>query len=89
MVILAWGSYGIWANDLPVPTKNGYLYHFRGIAAVLASCAMLAVVISLLSLVADHFDVRNNEIWYRRIAFVAEIVGFLIFLSAILFNVLT
>ena len=88
LLILAWGSYGIWADDLIVPTKRGNGLHLHGAAAVLMFCAMVASVLNLLSVVVDHFDVRNNEITYRRMAFGTQLVGWALFAAAIVTHVL-
>ena len=50
-------------------------------------CAMVASVLNLLSVVLDHFDIRNNEIMYRRIAFATQAVGWVLFAAAIVVHV--
>jgi hypothetical protein len=42
-------------------------------AAMVCACAVL------LSVVADHYDRRNNEINYRRFARIGKISGWLLF----------
>jgi hypothetical protein len=78
LAILAWGSYGIWADDLVVPTKRNGV-HLQGIAALIMFGAMVAAALNLLSVVVDHFDLRNNELSYRRIAFGSQLIGWLLF----------
>jgi hypothetical protein len=85
LVLIAWGSYGLWADDLLVPVgKRGYALHLHGSAAVVMFFALIAAVVNLLAVVFDHFDVRNNELTYRRIAFGTQIVGWTLFVSAVL-----
>ena len=87
LMILAWGTYGLWTDDLIVPTKRGNGIHLYGTAAVIMFCAMVASVLNLLSVVLDHFDIRNNEIMYRRIAFATQAVGWVLFAAAIVVHV--
>jgi hypothetical protein len=44
-------------------------------------------VLNLLVVVADHFDIRNNESFYRRLAFGTQLVGWVLFGLAILVHV--
>jgi hypothetical protein len=88
LLILAWGSYGLWADDLIIPTKRGNGMHLHGTGALIMFCAMVASVLNLLTVVADHFDLRNNEHFYRRVAFCSQLVGWVLFGVAILISVL-
>ena len=82
--IICWGAYGLWEDDLIVPvSKRGDAMHFSGTSAVIMFCAMVAAVLNLLAIIFDHFDVRNNELTYRRIAFGTQVLGALLFAVAI------
>ena len=88
LLILAWGSYGLWADELIVPiSKRGEALYLHGTAAVVMFCAMVSSVLNLLAVVMDHFDTRNNEITYRRIAFGTQVLGWVLFGSAILVHI--
>ena len=87
LLILAWGAYGLWADDLIVPTKRGNGIHLHGTAAVIMFGAMIASVLNLLAVVADHIDIRNNELAYRRFAFGTQVSGWMLFAAAILVHV--
>lgn len=89
LAILAWGSYGIWADDLIVPTKRGNGLHLHGTAALLMFGAMVAAAMNFLSVVVDHFDLRNNELSYRRFAFASQIIGWILFGMAIATHILS
>jgi hypothetical protein len=88
LLILAWGAYGLWADDLIVPTKRGNGIHLHGNPAVTMFCAMVASVLNLLFVVLDHFDIRNNELTYRRIAFGTQFFGWALFAAAIFVHLL-
>ena len=82
--IICWGAYGLWADDLVVPiSKRGSGIHFHGTSAVIMFLAMVAAARNLLAIIMDHFDIRNNELTYRRIAFGTQLVGVLLFAVAI------
>jgi len=84
LLIIAWGSYGLWVDDLIVPVgKRGNVIHLHGTAAAIMFCAMVAAALNLLTVIIDHIDIRNNELSYRRIAFCTQLVGWLLFASAI------
>ena len=84
LLLLLWGGFGLWADDLVVPvSKRGAALHLHGAAAVVMFCAMLAATANLLSVVLDHFDIRNNELSYRRVAFFSQAVGWLLFAAAL------
>lgn len=89
LLIIAWGSYGLWADDLIVPvSKRGHEIHLNGTAAVIMFCAMVSAALNLLTVIVDHIDIRNNELTYRRIAFGTQLVGWLLFASAIFVHML-
>lgn len=84
LLILAWGSYGLWADDLLIPVgRRGAALHLHGTAAVVMFCAMVFAVLNLLAVIVDHFDVRNNELAYRRAAFGTQVAAWLLFAVAI------
>jgi hypothetical protein len=85
LLIIAWGSYGLWADDLIVPvSKRGNAIHLHGTAAVIMFCAMVAAALNLLMVIVDHIDIRNNELTYRRIAVCTQFVAWVLFVAAIL-----
>jgi len=87
LLIMAWGSYGIWADDLIVPTKRGGI-HLHGTAALIMFGAIAAAALNFFSVVLDHLDTRNNELSYRRIAFGTQLLGWILFGIAIIVHIL-
>jgi hypothetical protein len=84
LLLLCWGGFGLWTNDLIVPvSKRGAALHLQGTAAVIMFCALVAATVNLLSVVLDHFDIRNNELSYRRLAFFTQALGWLLFAAAL------
>ncbi len=85
LLLLCWGGYGLWTNDLVVPiSKRGAALHLQGAAAVVMFCALVAATANLFSVVLDHFDIRNNELSYRRFAFFTQALGWLFFGAALI-----
>ena len=84
LLLLCWGGVGLWTNDLVVPiSKRGAALHLQGPAAIVMFCALVAATVNLLSVVLDHFDIRNNELSYRRFAFFTQALGWLLFGAAL------
>lgn len=82
LLIIGWGSYGIWADDLIVPTKRGNGIHLHGTAAMIMFAAMVVAALNFFSVVVDHYDLRNNELNYRRFAFATQALAWLLVVLA-------
>lgn len=64
LAVLAYGTAGLIANDIYLPGRRGSGMHFYGVSAWLAFGAITCAAIGLLSVIADHYDRRNNELAY-------------------------
>ena len=74
-LLIAYGGYGVWADDLYIPGKSHTGIHSHDLSAWLMYGAMLCGSLSLFSVLADHHDKRNNEQHYRVFAGVGRYVG--------------
>ena len=77
-VIIALGAIGLTTGELLIPGKrtsgpNGVA--LQGLPAWVMYAAMICACAVLLSVFADHYDRRNNEISYRRFAQIGKILG--------------
>lgn len=79
VTLLAYGVYGLSINDLYMPGKHGPGVHLHGLTAWVMFAAMLCACANMISLVIDHYDVRNNETNYRKFARVTQIAGYVFF----------
>ena len=77
--LLAYGTFGLWTDDLFIPAKRGPGTHLHGLAAWLMFAAMACAALNMLSVIVDHFDTRNNETNYRRFARLAFWAGWVFF----------
>jgi hypothetical protein len=75
--LLIYGTLGVLHDELYIRlprTRRSILHddnpgtHLHGIAAWMMYCAMLLAVISMVSVIVDHYDKRDNEINYKRFA---------------------
>lgn len=82
LALIAYGTYGLWINDLYVPGKHGRGIHFHGIAAEVMYTAFLSGCLVLLSAVVDHYDRRNNELQYKHFSDGFRYVGIGLFAVA-------
>lgn len=87
-VLLLYGAHGIYMDDLYIPPGRGggSGTHLHGVAAWLLYGAMVAAASSLLALVVDHYDRRNNEqhyMWFRR---AASLLGYCLFAASVFWS---
>ena len=86
MVLLGYGGIGIYIDDIYVPGKRAPGTHFHGEPAWLLFAALLSASLNMLSVVADHYDIRDNEINYRRFAKITQVLGWFFFILALVLD---
>jgi hypothetical protein len=86
LLLLAYGSYGVWANDLYVPGRRSKGIHLHDAPAWVMYGAILCACLVMLSVVVDHYDRRNNETNYRLFAGVLKGIGWMLFVLSLLFG---
>lgn len=64
--LIAYGVLGVVIDDIVIPGKRSSM-HLHGLPAWLMALAMVCAAITLISLVIDHYDRKNNEPIYRQI----------------------
>ena len=88
VVIIALGAIGLFTGELLLPGKrtsdpNGV--GLQGLLAWTMYAAMICACVVLLSVVADHYDRRDNEMSYRRLAQIGKILGWSLFFLSLAF----
>jgi hypothetical protein len=78
-VLLTYGIYGVWINDLYVPGKRSNGTHLQDLPAWVMFGAIFSACLVMISTCIDHYDKRNNEIKYQRFASTSERVAWLFF----------
>lgn len=78
-ILFAYGSYGVWVNDLYIPGKRSRGIHLHDVPAWIMYGAMICACLVMLSVVVDHYDRRNNERYYRTFAEFGKFVGWGLF----------
>lgn len=86
--LLAYGTFGLWIDDLFLPSKRGSGLHLHGLPVWVMYLAMILASANLLAVVVDHYDQRNNEHNYRRFAKLTQILGWAAFALALVLHVL-
>ena len=86
-LLFAYGSYGVWINDLYIPGKRSRGIHLHDVPAWIMYAAMICACLVMLSVVVDHYDRRNNERHYRTFAEVGKFVGWGLFGASLFFAV--
>jgi len=78
VLLLCYGALGLYLDDLYIPGKRGNGIHLHSHAAWIMYAAILCACANLISVVADHYDRRNNEERYINFAFYAETAAWLL-----------
>ncbi|MDO4795103.1 MAG: hypothetical protein Q4A28_04070 [Brachymonas sp.] len=86
LCLLAYGAYGVWKNDLYISWGRLSRVHLHGAPAWVMYAAMICGAASLLSVVVDHYDQRNNEERYECFRQVVFFLGFILGLGVLLWN---
>lgn len=79
VLLFAYGTYGVWVNDLYIPGKRSRGIHLHDVPAWIMYGAIITACLVMLSIVVDHFDRRNNETNYRGFAEAGKYVGWGLF----------
>jgi hypothetical protein len=74
-LLLAYGTYGVWVNDIYFPGRRSPGIHLHDAPAWIMWGAMVCACLVMLSVVVDHYDRRNNETNYQRFATVFSYAG--------------
>lgn len=84
--LIAYGGYGLLANDLFVPGRRGTGTHLHDEPALLMVGALLCGVMVMVSIVVDHYDQRNNENRYRSFARRLKVLGLGLFAASLVWH---
>ncbi|QSX74535.1 hypothetical protein HIV01_015335 [Lysobacter arenosi] len=83
LLLLTYGSYGVWTNDLYLPARRGGI-HLNDSSAWAMLGAFACAFLCMLVLVADHYDRRNNELNYWRASRVVGGLGWSCFVLSLI-----
>ena len=75
VLLFAYGSYGVWINDLYIPGKRSKGIHLHDVPAWIMYGAIICACLVMLSVVVDHYDQRNNETNYKMFATTFKYLG--------------
>lgn len=78
LVLIVYGSYGVYKNQLYVPATRGDGTYLSGGAAWIMYAALLCGSVYLLTIIVDHYDKRDNEIKYYMFGNFVKLIGFVL-----------
>jgi hypothetical protein len=78
VLLLVYGAYGVWADDLYLPARRGGM-HLHGLSAWTMYGAFVCACLVMLLVVADHYDRRENEFKYWYVGRVFKGIGWFFF----------
>lgn len=87
LFLLAYGSYGVWANDLYLPSRRGGI-HLHDAAAWTMFGAIVCACLVLILVIVDHYDRRDNEVNYWRISRFLRGLGWTCFVLSLIVGAL-
>lgn len=82
IILLAYGGYGIYINDLYISGKRGNGVHLHDEPALVMYAAFICGCLVMLSVVVDHYDERDNEKKYKRFAKAFKYLGWSLFIGS-------
>jgi hypothetical protein len=86
-VLLLYAGFSLVNDDVYIPGKRGRGTHFHGVPALILIAAMLMAVLNMISVVADHYDERDNERKYRRFSLVTEVLAWVLAAIAVVLEI--
>ena len=84
--LLAYGTYGVWVDDLYIPGKHSRGIHFHGAAAGIMLGAFVCAAVNLVSVAVDHYDDTTEERVYHFVARATQVAGWVLFVGAVAFS---
>jgi hypothetical protein len=84
LLLLAYGTHGIYVNDLVIPGRRGRSDHLQDEAALIMYAAFICACIVMISVVIDHYDKRDNEHKYQAAGRLFKYLGWGLFVFALL-----
>jgi len=82
LALLIYGTHGVYSNDLYIPGKRGGI-HFSGSATWLVFASIICLSVSIILIVIDHYDKRDNENQYYEFGKRIRFLGISLFMAGI------
>ncbi len=82
IIITSYGGYGLWVNELWVPWNRRVSVILSGAPAVLMFLAIVCAVTVMVTEIIDHYDTRENEHRYYKVASAFKYIGYALFIIA-------
>ncbi|WP_395342922.1 hypothetical protein PN836_002160 [Ningiella sp. W23] len=83
IVIIAYGSYGVYFGELFVPIARNLSIIIYGPATVIMLLSIIAASLTMIIEIVDHYDTRDNEHTYYKFARISASIGVVSFIAAI------
>jgi hypothetical protein len=91
-MVITYAVASLWVDDFYIllPGRRRWLeLHLHGLPAWLAGFSAFSAAATMLSVVVDHYDRRNNESGYRRFAKTSFLAAIALLISAVLLHAST
>ena len=87
VVLIVYGGYGIYVNDLCIPSRRGG-FHLSDEPALLMYAAFICGSLVMLSVVIDHYDERDNEHKYQLFSKFFKLLGLALVVASVVWRVI-
>lgn len=78
LAFIIYGSYGVYKNQLYVPSRRGDGIYLSGESAWIMYSALICGFLYFLTIVIDHYDKRDNEIKYFMFGKNVKLIGMIL-----------
>ena len=82
--IILYGSYGLYIDELWVPVAKRTSIVLSGVSALLMFIAILCAAVMFIAEVVDHYDKRDNEHTYYKVALYFKNIAYVVFGIAVI-----
>lgn len=87
IILIVYGGYGIYINDLYLPGKRSNGIHLHDEPALIMYAAFICGCLVMLSVVVDHYDERDNEHKYQAFAKIFTLLGWGLFAVSVVWHI--
>jgi len=88
LILLGYGGYSLSIGQIWIPVKK-IVITLYGTPLLIMLASIVCAIILMLTLVADHYDKRDNEMTYYKVASSIRALGITLFVLALIWAVFT
>ena len=87
VLLISYGVYGFYSGELLIPISKYESTYVYGKGILVANLAFLCGCLHMLSHIVDHYDKRDNEIYYHEFRLWTKYIGIFLIIEACILSV--